>query len=246
MTILRSRQLPGAVALLLILSSGVVHGVWTNRWSTEQAVSVAAEALDVMPLAVGDWEATDETLNTADVQLAELSGYVLRQYAQPYNGRTVSVLLMCGPPGPVAVHPPTACYRGAGYQMQANPRHHSISSSETGPALRDSFLVADFQKSTAVDFRQTRIFWAWSADGHWSVPEHPRIAFAGIPALFKLYVTCDTESGDEPVKGSDAESFLQQLLPELRATVFARLNDVPTVPRRSPSADRPISERGTS
>jgi hypothetical protein len=186
---LKAQKLATMTALVLIISSGIVHGVWTNRWSAEDQTSAAVKALQKLPASIGNWDAADLTLTDAEIKHAELSGYVLRQYQHEHTQRSVSLLLMCGQPGPVAVHAPTACYLGAGYRMVGNPLRHSVApEADQGQTAFDSFFVASFRRNSPVEADHTRIFWAWSTDGNWSNPDHPRVAFANAPALFKLYL----------------------------------------------------------
>lgn len=42
-------------------------------------------------------------------------------YVHRTNGRAAAAMLMCGRPGPIAVHTPDVCYPGAGYR-QVGPR----------------------------------------------------------------------------------------------------------------------------
>ena len=217
-----SRHLPAMVAAVLLAGSGVVHGVWTERWAADETAHRAAEALDRMPSSVGDWVGEEAALSEPEVRFAELAGYALRHYRHVPTNRTITVLVMCGDPGPISVHPPTACYKGAGYRIAGNVRRCSISSSMSDNRfVRDTFQVADFRKPPSAGFGQVRIFWAWSADGQWTAPDNPRLAFAGAPALFKLYVTSEMDNASKPDEKSTAEAFLQQLLPQLRTTVFA-------------------------
>ncbi len=133
------------------------------------------------------------------------------------------MMLLAGPTGPIAVHPPTACYRGLGYTLAAEPATMSVPRNQANSnraASRDRFQVAEFIPPPHSMSPRVRVAWAWSNDGRWSAPEHPRVAFAGRPALFKLYVTTDASSTHDDAE-STIDRFLEQALPELRNRLFA-------------------------
>src|SRR5437764_15264638 len=113
------KLLPILSAIPLLLAFGAVEGVWSERWHKSGALEQAAARLDQLPLNVGDWQGRDQELDARVQTLAELSGYRSRQYVHRTTGATLSVLLVCGRPGPVAVHSPEVCYAGAGYALTA-------------------------------------------------------------------------------------------------------------------------------
>jgi hypothetical protein len=129
------RTLPLVTAVVLLALAGLVHGIWSDRWHTAPPMQDALDRLDAVPLAVGDWHG--QALATDDQQRvqAEAAGCLYRRYEGP-TGTAVSILLVCGRPGPVSVHPPEVCFRGAGYEPTAEPARV-----ETAPG---TFWTADF------------------------------------------------------------------------------------------------------
>jgi len=217
-----SLRLPAAVIAIVVIGSGVVHGIWTDRWHTSGSSNELADRLNALPLEIGAWTGTDASLSDSDREMAELAGSVLRHYVSRETPEAATVLLMCGRPGPISVHPPTACYQGAGYRIEGNPRRHRVIRNDaTAGTMSDTLFVADFRKPLSQGPGRVRIYWGWSDDGRWTAPDHPRMTFAGVPALCKLYVTHEL-SDVEPADVSDADPFLQMLLTEIRSTVFAR------------------------
>ena len=45
-------------ACLVLVGSGVVHGVWTDRWSDRTDLAEAAKLLERLPMTVGAWHGT--------------------------------------------------------------------------------------------------------------------------------------------------------------------------------------------
>src|SRR5262245_45731930 len=111
------RQLPLMVALGLLLGSGLVHGLWTERWDSSSVVEEAAARVKDVPAKAGPWSSVDVEVEAEAYQQARALGYWMRRYTKPGFSGSISVILMCGRAGHMAVHTPDICYRGAGYEM---------------------------------------------------------------------------------------------------------------------------------
>src|SRR4051794_16990520 len=101
-------------AAVVVAASGVVHGIWTDRWAlNSETLDAAAKRLAGVPAVLGKWEGSDIAMNT-DPRLG-LSAVLARRYANQETGKVVTIYLACGRPGPICVHSPDVCYVGAGY-----------------------------------------------------------------------------------------------------------------------------------
>jgi EpsI family protein len=212
------RTLLLAVVAVVVAVDGYVHGVWTQRWRQSPELVRAVARLERMPATVGDWRGTDlKKLQERAVRLAGFDGYVQRRYERA-DGAAVTVLLACGRSGPLSVHTPEVCYAGAGFQIAGDTVRDTVQvEKNSGPT---EFWKAKLIRPGTVPQR-LRIFWSWHAREGWRAPDSPRSAFAGLPALHKMYVTCELPAGDtQPAEAACAE-FLTQLLPELDRALFA-------------------------
>jgi hypothetical protein len=207
------RTLPLLTGLSLLCLAAVVHGVWTGRWQNSRALEEAAARVPAVPLAFGDWEGKDRPPDHEAFAGAGAKTYWMRVYRDRRSGDEVTVLLMCGPAGRMAVHTPEICYGAAGYDASGDPVREDL-----GPAR---FLTARFRKPGPAGDSALRIHWGWSADGSWQAPDSPRWTFFGEPFLYKLYVVRDATATDEPADRGTSVRFLRALLPELRKTLFA-------------------------
>jgi hypothetical protein len=207
------RTLPLVTAAAILLLAGLVHGLWTDRWHTAPAPREALTRLEAVPLTVGDWQGQALPADEEQRVQAEAAGCLYRRYQNRQTGTVVSILLVCGRPGPVSVHPPEVCFRGAGYEPTAAPARVAVS-----PA---TFWAAEFVKRDGGVARRLRAYWAWSADGTWQAPASPRLTYARFPVLYKLYVFREAPAGaagrpeEEPCL-----AFLRPLLPELQHALF--------------------------
>jgi hypothetical protein len=217
------RTLPILLGLALILAAGVAHGLWTHRWVASDEPAASAAKLANIAKTLGDWEGHDTALDPQQQRLAQVAGSLVRYYRHCRTGHEVSVLLVCGLPGPISVHPPDVCYGGAGFALAAPPEKYVVRST-TGGELGE-FKTASFGKQEQAVPEFLRIFWAWSADGTWAAPDDARLVFASYPALYKLYVIRKLPKDDGLVNDDHALELLRLLLPELRKALFAPAPD---------------------
>jgi hypothetical protein len=204
-----------ATAIAAILITGIVHGIWTGRWewSDEPAASVAR--LPQVPMEFGDWQGV--RLDSESRDLDGASACLNRRYTHRATGAGVTILLLCGRPGPVSIHPPDSCYAAGGYQVIA-PTMFNAADASPGAEFR----VARMRKKRAGDQSQFRIFWAWNNGQGWRVPADPRMGYASSKVLFKLYVIRELADFEEPLDNDPSVEFMSQFLPPLDKTLFDR------------------------
>lgn len=211
------RLLTYGTAALLIALPGLVHGTWTGRWSRPQGVEQAVAALERVPRAVGAWEGQDLEIDRREVARAGLDGCLMRRYEHRRDGRQVVAILVCGRPGPVAVHTPDICMPGAGFDLVAPPARCQKAADAPQPA---DFWTARFQKDEAAVPLCRRVSWSWTGDGVWQAPDQPRLTFARFNALYKLYLIQEVSRSDGQTPEEDCDDFIRDLLPELTAALF--------------------------
>jgi hypothetical protein len=201
-----------AASLLLIVTTGLAHGLWSSRWSQSPELLEAVERVDRVPASFGGWEGKEQALSQAMLKLAEIDGHVCRRY-QDAEGNEFLVLLVCGRPGPISLHTPDVCYEGAGYRAQADPAALVLEDEGKGrPAV---FQSARFVGQGSVLGNVLDICWSWNDGRGWEAPPVPRVHFGASPYLYKLYVirAARPSDGAEVAPGRDA--FLRRLLAEL-------------------------------
>src|SRR5262249_26693898 len=122
-----------------------------------------------------------------------------------------------GRPGPVSIHTPDVCYGASGYTVGANSQFTTPADVAAPPA---QFKTALMSQTKVAGQTQLRIFWSWSANGTWQVPDDARSAFARHPVLYKLYLVRELMNANEPVEEDPCVELMRQLLPELKRSVF--------------------------
>ena len=205
-------------AVTVLVASGAVHGIWTDRWTQNPAVlTAAAKRLADVPATIGKWNGTDIEMNT-DPKL-QLAGVLARRYVHQETGKTITIYLACGRPGPVCVHSPDVCYAADGYREVESPKRITLPGD--GKELPE-FWTARFLRERADGQTQVRILWAWHAGGAWKVSDAPRVAFASEKVLHKLYVIRELAGPNEPAEAEATSEFMQELLPVLDDRLFAK------------------------
>jgi hypothetical protein len=204
------------LAVPILVGYGVAEGVWTNRWHNSQAVQQAVDRLRLVPAIVGDWQGQDLELDHWQVEQGEIDGYLMRHYVNQVTGEGFTVLIVCGRPGPIALHPPDICYQGAGYQPAKPPQRVAIDAA----GVTAEFWQGDFRKPDAPVPDRLDIRWSWSATGEWRASNSARMEFARHPALYKFYLVRKILGDNAPAAGDPGAAFLQQFLPELNRQLF--------------------------
>lgn len=222
-------------AVLALVLAGYLQRSWTGYYRTAPALAEAAERIQGIPLALGSWRGQTLELDAADTASAGYTGGVWRRYEDPSKGIVLSMLLVCGRPGPVSVHTPDVCYGGAGYKRMAEPGLTRVAAQNlVEPA---AFWRADFDKPSQANGRRLRIFWSWYDGERWQAVENPRLTFMYRPVLYKLYVVCEITPDDEARKMKACTEFMNLLLPELQKQL------APTAPTAAPRPEVASEDR---
>lgn len=208
------RGLVIALAAVVVAGVAVVEGLRSNRWGPSDDMKAAVARLERVPREVGEWVGADDPLDRKVIERAEAAGIVSRRYTNRKTGQQVSVLLLCGPSGPIGAHTPDICYGGLGYECVGQP----IPTRVTFPSGGANFWTARFEKTTQ---RQSaiRVYWAWGADGDWEASANPRTDFALRTVLYKLYVAQPESPTASSATAGPAEVFMAEFLPPVKAAL---------------------------
>jgi hypothetical protein len=203
-------------AVGVIVAAGVVHGLWSGRWSDGREVRAAVERLHEVPLAVGDWQGREQPTDEGTAAYAGIAAYLRRFYLREAQNQGVLLILMVGPFGPLSVHTPDVCYSGAGYELFGQPVRHTLSVGGRPIEL----WTARFHKPGSPGTTPLRIFWGWNAGDGWKAPGWPRWTFRMAPVLFKMYLAREMARIDEPLDTDPCLAFLAEWLPQADPALF--------------------------
>jgi hypothetical protein len=173
------------------------------------------ENLNRIPNQLGDWECiSEERLQPEVERTLRCYGYINRVYWNAKTGSRVSLAILYGPRGPMAVHTPEICYSSRGRVPQGKPQEVSPRGEANGSSFwRLNFKQANEQSS------DLEVWYAWSDGGDWIASSHPR--FWTIDSLYKLQLAGTI--GSEGQEG-DCEDFIQQIVPAFRNHLNLEMN----------------------
>lgn len=204
------------VAVAGLAAAAAYEAVTSDRWGAPADLRAAAARLDRVPAAFGDWTGTDAPQEDKVLRAAEAVGHVSRVYRHGKTGAEVTVLLLCGPAGPIGAHAPEYCYAGNGYEPRGTPVAVAVAD-KSDPARVFTYWSARFEKKPPSPGVPLRVCYAWGTDGDWTAATNPRARFALRGALYKLYAV--RAEPDPPAADPTADpvhQFLTAFLPEVK------------------------------
>jgi hypothetical protein len=209
------RTIMTAAVSLTLVAGGLLHGFWTQRWSSldQPAIDAASAKLERVPLLVGDWTGRFIPLEQDPFPEEVIGRNVAIQYVNRDNGQVVIVYLACGASTHLIQHTPLQCYPAHGYKLAGQECRFQVPEVEL-PGLPE-FWAATFTQEQNPAQLHLRVFWAWKDASRWQVPGNPGRAFRGAAYLYKLYLVRQIASLEEPLAGDPTAAFMKVFLPEL-------------------------------
>src|SRR4051794_36423549 len=122
---LRTSVIP-SVALAVTFASGLLSGVWSDRWGPRQSEEAAVARLELIPKAVGTWDGTVTDPDERDYPKALIGPGKYVRYVDRVSGDVVTVFFNYCPPGPSTVHTPPLCFNGNGRALVGTPERHEV------------------------------------------------------------------------------------------------------------------------
>ncbi len=218
-----SRVLPVLIGILVLVTTGLVHGWWTDRWHPSNELLQATQRLNQLPTQLGDWKSEEHLQDPQVLEMAGAVGHYSRTFVDPRSGSRVLVILLVGKAARMAVHRPEHCYTAAGYRMTGSPIQVKIQ--PNGHAVSE-FDTALFTRDDPGGPNQMRIFWSFGSSHGWSVPSSPRWKFAQERVLYKLYVLRNVAGDPGPIIQDPCIQVLGELLPAFERTLPAEPKEV--------------------
>jgi hypothetical protein len=209
-----TKGLTVAAAVVLLVAGGAVEIVRSGKSATDAQVLDARAKLNAIPMDFAGWTGTGQEPNLKELEQARADAYLSRVYTRetPKGKESVTVLIMAGNPKEMGAHDPKVCYVSAGYAQKGNETKLTVPA-PTGPA--DTFWTVKFEGDRVSPPLQ-QVAWAWTADGTWVASGQPRIEFAQVPLLYKVYVSRAMSKVAPPDDRDTTLDLLKDLLPEVR------------------------------
>ncbi|MGA2255245.1 MAG: exosortase-associated EpsI family protein [Thermoguttaceae bacterium] len=207
-----------ATVTALTLVTGVLEGRIRNRWGPSETMLAAAKKLEDVPTKFGGpdndrWQLqSSDPMSDNTLEILECTGYLQRTYANPRTGDVVSVFVIVGPAGPIAVHTPEICFSSQDYKTR-DTRQPVVIADPKGQD--DQFWALTF-KTKSVPEDLLRIYYAWGTGNRWSAANDARFAFAGWPYLYKIQLASRLPAGTDLKTDDTCQKFLKDFVPVMR------------------------------
>jgi len=170
------------------------------------------QKLREIPLELGPWRAEqDEELHKNTVSLLECEGYIFRIYQNTDTSEVVSVAVLFGPKGPIAVHTPEVCYRSQDVNQTTDRKPLEIAFDGTDSKLWKLTFETKTEKA------KLNVLYGWSDGGPWYASNF-WTRFWPTDYLYKI------QTASQSVReGQDSTTdFLRVFLPELRKRMLSK------------------------
>lgn len=198
----------------LTVASGVMQGRMTNRWGLEPEALAAGKKLEEVPAEFGSWKlVAKQEMDEQSRKMLETFGEAGGMYENIETGARVSVFVIVGPPGPVALHVPEICM-SCRENTLLGPRKDFTIEEKNNPGKAHHFWGVRF-KRTDVDGTLIPVYYAWTIDGTWAAEEGGHWGHGGDPYLYKIQVQCWLPAMAGAVETDPAQEFLAEFVPAL-------------------------------
>ena len=153
-------SLPALLLVIgLLLVSTLVHGWLSGRWYVAKDLYQAGAKLDELPKQIGAWQQIEsDSLDDSVTKMLQCYGSIVREYRHGDTGEQVTIALLLGPRGPIAVHTPDICYSSVGTKQVGERTSKAVD--------QHRFWVSEFAQSPSPT-ATFEVWYGWSDGGKW-------------------------------------------------------------------------------
>jgi Protein of unknown function (DUF3485) len=208
-----------AICTLLLIAgtigAGVIHGRMTNSWKISPTSRIAGERLKAaLPEDFGNWRFDHKNEFPPEVlSILEHPAYFSRVYQHVQTGDTITIAVIAGQPGPVAVHTPEICYSARDYAISGTRAKYEVVAAD-GRSHSFWKLALD---SRHADGMPLEVVYGWSTGTQWEATERPRYSFGGSSHLYKLQLAAAVPAQRNATEFNPVEDFLTGFLSQLQS-----------------------------
>ncbi len=198
------------LAVGLTVASGAVSGKMSNRWGSSQDSKAAARRLEECPEEFGNWKLqSSERMSDSVVEMLECSGHFSRVYVNQESGERISVAVIIGPSGPIAVHTPEVCFSSRAHKTLESRSLTAVGDSD------DQFWAMTFENND-LNASLIRVCFGWTPGNHWVASDNPRVSLAWCPYLYKIQLASHLPAGTDLTSNDPCKNFLEDFIPVMK------------------------------
>jgi hypothetical protein len=202
-----------AITVGLTIASGAMQGMLSNRWGPSDSLRQVGAKIESLPKSFAAWDMKkSDVMEQYALDQLQPAGYVQRVYVNRDTGAAVSITVLVGMSGPIAVHTPEVCYGSRDHQQQGQ-RQAIVVPCATGG--KETVWKTTFRMK-GIDAHVVNIYYAWSAGDHWAAAESPRLSYATKPFLYKIQLASQVPTWLNDPATDPGLQFLTDFLPVLQ------------------------------
>ena len=194
------------LTLGLTVACGAVIGQMSNRWGPSHDSLAAAKKLEELREDFGDWKLQSaERMSDSVVEMLQCSGHISRIYVNQESGARVSVAVILGPSGPIAVHTPEVCFSSRAHKKLESRKAVSVGDSD------DQFWAMTFENND-LNANLIRVYYGWTSGNRWEAAKDPRMSHASYPYLYKIQLASHHPAGTDLKSNDPCKNFLEDFI----------------------------------
>lgn len=192
-----NKYLPFAVALTVIVLIALISCI--DRGDSAM-LDHLVKTVNETPSVFDQWKGVDnDPAKEVIIQETGAKGNISRNYSNTSLGEEIGLYYIAGLSGKVAIHPPTACYPGAGYKLEGIVQDYDFpyiyTDSKSGVQYN---RIAHFHKAIfSKDAERVCVFWSWNNGKKWEIPSFPRTYYGGHSPLCKCYFILNAKNKND-------------------------------------------------
>ncbi|MDO4568990.1 MAG: hypothetical protein Q4D38_01235 [Planctomycetia bacterium] len=238
-----------ACAAVVVFFGAIIEGQENMRWGNTYSTTIESfdKGIQEIPIICGDWIGDDETeqrgIENEYIRAeAGAEGSLARQYQEDANRQKVEMNIICGYSRKVAIHTPTRCYVGSGYNVEGKVTFvqvpYKVAKTAPDGTVSTESRIAHFRTALFVrgsEYR--RVYWAWkTTEPEWVSPWFPRFTWRSATPLCKLYLSeVIRPNEDVPFEKTAVFDFAKAVLPEIEPLLDGKFG-----------LDQPVSSEKTT
>ncbi|MGL6196826.1 MAG: exosortase-associated EpsI family protein [Thermoguttaceae bacterium] len=204
------------IVLAISIPSTILAELNWGHWGTfTKKMQLAGDSLSEIPRELENWEALedDEKLDQASVEMLELSNYIVRRYVNKSTGEKVSMIMMVGPTGRIAVHTPVVCFGGRNYEIDPAgpvPVTFNIAGTDEKNVMRKAVF-----RNKAIEGGSKIFYYSLGVGGPWlDIKPSSRSDYRNHRFMYKLQLEAFTRD-DNTGENDLIARFLREFLPAI-------------------------------
>ena len=154
-----------------------------GRWAHSENLVETGAKLSQLPATCGDWELVEKQELATRVQPNFYAATVQKSdsIAIKATGTVVTIAVLFGPRGPIAVHRPEICYSSVGTKQIGVRKKKTVFVDSAKQRFWQAQFSQDKSKTATLD-----VWYGWSDGDDWVAAENPR--FWMTSNLYKLQI----------------------------------------------------------